>query len=201
VQYQGQPIQAPLAKRAGAGSVHFVCGFAPLSQAFEHPGNIMIRAANNADATIIAEIYNFYISNTIITFEKETVSPGEIASRIADVLGASLPWLVMENDQGVFGFAYATKWRARPAYKHSVETTIYLSNAYAGKGFGRLLYAKLLSELTSAGFHTAIAGIALPNDASVKLHESLGFRKVAHFQEVGNKFDRWIDVGFWQVML
>jgi L-amino acid N-acyltransferase YncA len=161
----------------------------------------MIRTANDNDAAKIAEIYNYYISHTIITFEKEMVTPGEIASRISDVLGASLPWLVIENDREVFGYAYATKWRTRPAYKHSVETTIYLSNAYAGKGFGRLLYAKLISELTSAGFHTAIAGIALPNESSVKIHEALGFKKVAHFYEVGNKFDRWIDVGFWQVML
>jgi phosphinothricin acetyltransferase len=101
----------------------------------------------------------------------------------------------------MIGYAYATKWRARPAYKHAVETTIYLAKKYAGQGFGKLLYAKLISELRLAGFHTAIGGIALPNEASVRLHESLGFKKVAHYHEVGKKFNEWVDVGFWQIML
>jgi L-amino acid N-acyltransferase YncA len=161
----------------------------------------MIRTATKDDSIRIAEIYNYYISNTFITFEKEPVVPDEICTRISDIISSSLPWLILENNSEIIGYAYATKWRTRPAYKHSVETTIYLSKNYAGKGFGKLLYSKLISELASSGFHTAIGGIALPNEASVRLHESLGFKQVAHFQEVGNKFGKWIDVGFWQIML
>jgi phosphinothricin acetyltransferase len=161
----------------------------------------MIRPAVNGDAERIAEIYNYYIGNTIITFEEEAVSVGEISSRIADTTGASLPWLVLEEDAEIIGYAYASKWRARPAYRHSVETTVYLSKGNSGKGFGRLIYAELISQLASAGFHTALGGIALPNEASVRLHEALGFKKAAHFQEVGNKFGQWIDVGYWQVRL
>jgi L-amino acid N-acyltransferase YncA len=161
----------------------------------------MIRTATKDDSIRIAEIYNYYISNTFITFEKEPVVPDEICTRISDIISSSLPWLILENNSEIIGYAYATKWRTRPAYKHSVETKIYLSKNYAGKGFGKLLYSKLISELASSGFHTAIGGIALPNEASVRLHESLGFKQVAHFQEVGNKFGKWIDVGFWQIML
>lgn len=161
----------------------------------------MIRTAIKDDSVKIAEIYNHYITNTFITFEKEEIVADEMYTRISDIMGSALPWLVLENNGEVVGYAYATKWRARPAYKHSVETTIYLSKDSGRKGFGKLLYSKLISELASSGFHTAIGGIALPNDASVRLHESLGFKKVAHFQEVGYKFNKWIDVGFWQIML
>jgi phosphinothricin acetyltransferase len=162
---------------------------------------MIIRTVTKDDAAKIVEIYNYYVTNTIITFEKEPVSIDEINTRISDIVRSSLPWLVLEIDGEVIGYAYASKWRARPAYKHSVETTVYLSKNHSGKGFGKLLYAKLLSELTSSGFHTAIGGIALPNESSVRLHESLGFKKTAHFHEVGYKFDRWIDVGFWQILL
>lgn len=161
----------------------------------------MIRSVTKEDAVKIAEIYNHYIANTFITFETDPVAADEMSTRISDIIGSSLPWLVLENDNKIIGYAYATSWRARPAYKPSIETTIYLSKDSAGKGFGRVLYARLISDLASSGFHTAIGGIALPNDASVRLHESLGFKKVAHFQEVGYKFNRWIDVGFWQLML
>lgn len=161
----------------------------------------MIRSVTKDDAAGIAEIYNYYIANTFITFENEAVSADEISARISDVVSALLPWLVLEENGAIIGYAYATTWRARPAYKNTIETTIYLSKDSWGKGYGRLLYSKLIAELASSGFHTAIGGIALPNDASVKLHESLGFKKVAHFQEVGFKFNQWIDVGFWQLML
>jgi len=162
---------------------------------------MMIRTVTKDDSTKIAEIYNYYITDTSITFEKEPISADEICCRISDIVSSSLPWLVIENNDDIIGYAYATKWRARPAYKHSVETTVYLSKSCLGKGFGKLIYSELVSQLTSVGFHTAIGGIALPNEASVRLHESLGFKKVAHFQEVGNKFEKWIDVGFWQIRL
>ncbi|HEX8606942.1 MAG TPA: GNAT family N-acetyltransferase [Pseudoduganella sp.] len=122
--------------------------------------------------------------------------------RIAAVQDGGLPWLVLETAGGVVaGYAYATRWRVRHAYRFSVETTVYLAHDSTGKGYGTALYTALLQRLREAGCHLAIGGIALPNEASVALHERLGYRKVAHFGEVGRKFDRWIDVGYWELKL
>ena len=159
-----------------------------------------IRSASVSDAARICAIYNHYIATTTITFEEEAVGEAEMAQRIAEV-GAALPWMVLEVDEQVVAYAYATKWRVRPAYRHSVESTIYLDQAFAGRGLGRMLYETLLDELRQRGLHLVIGGIALPNDASAGLHEALGFRKVAHFSEVGRKFERWIDVGYWELKL
>ncbi|MFI5399256.1 MAG: arsinothricin resistance N-acetyltransferase ArsN1 family B [Candidatus Binatia bacterium] len=158
----------------------------------------MIRTATASDADAIARIYNYYISNTIITFEEEPISSADMASRLAEVTAASLPWIVVEQDGEVFGYAYATKWHGRCAYRFSVESTIYLAPAATGKGFGTKLYERLISILREGPTHVVIGGIALPNAASVALHEKLGFEKVAHFREVGFKFEKWIDVGYWQ---
>ena len=98
------------------------------------------------------------------------------------------------------GYAYATKWHKRAAYRHSVETSMYLAYDRQGQGIGSKLYAQVLRTLPERNVHAAIGGIALPNDASVALHEKFGFKKAAHYQEVGFKFDRWIDVGHWQIL-
>lgn len=161
----------------------------------------MIRTARTDDAARIAEIYNYYVAHTYITFETEPVSAAEMDIRIAEIASCSLPWLVCEREAETVGYAYASKWRERQAYQNSVETTVYVSKNELGKGFGRALYTKLISALQTSGRHTAIAGIALPNDASVGLHEALGFKKTAQFHEVGYKFGKWIDVGYWQIML
>ena len=162
----------------------------------------MIRQANINDADAIADIYNYYVANTSITFEEHAVSAEDMRGRITDVTeNARLPWLVEEQHGLVIGYAYATKWRARSAYRFSVESSVYLSNDHRGEGIGRKLYASLLESLRAAGIHCVIGGIALPNGASVALHEKSGFRKVAHFEEVGYKFGRWIDVGYWQQSL
>lgn len=160
-----------------------------------------IRAALAADAAALCSIYNRYVAETAVTFEEEPVSSDEMARRIANVLSASLPWLVAERGAEVVGYAYAAPWRARPAYRHSVEITAYVARRHAGRGVGTRLYGQLLPALRSRGVHAAIGGIALPNDASVALHEKFGLRKVAHFEQVGFKFDRWIDVGYWQRIL
>src|SRR5690606_39143142 len=99
------------------------------------------------------------------------------------------------------GYAYAARWKGRCAYRYSVESTIYLDLGARRGGIGTVLYAALLERLRSRGYHAVIGGIALPNDASVRLHEQLGFRKVAHFPEVGFKLGRWVDVGYWQIIL
>lgn len=162
----------------------------------------MIRDARSTDAPAIAAIYNPYIAGTTISFEEAPVAVDEMAARIAAVREAGLPWLVLEDDDGaVAGYAYATKWRVRHAYRFSVETSVYLAQAHCGKGYGSALYTALLRRLREHGCHLAIAGIALPNEASVALHERMGFGKVAHFGEVGFKFGRWLDVGYWELRL
>lgn len=160
-----------------------------------------VRPASPADAAAICAIYNHYVTTTTITFEEEAVTAPDMAQRIADVKAAGLPWLVAEAGGKVVGYAYATKWRVRPAYRYSSESTVYVDQAFIGQGIGRALYAVLLDELRRRNLHLVIGGIALPNEGSVGLHEALGFRKAAHFAEVGMKFGRWIDVGYWQLNL
>ena len=160
-----------------------------------------VRAAASADAEAVAAIYNHFVLRTIVTFEEEPVSPTEIARRMDDVRGASLPWLVAERAGAVAGYAYATAWRGRRGYRYSTEVTVYVAPGAGGRGIGSRLYADLIPALEERGIHTAMGGIALPNDASVALHEKFGFKKVAHFEQVGVKFDRWIDVGYWQRIL
>lgn len=160
-----------------------------------------IRTATAADAEPICAIYNHYITQTTISFEEEPVMPAEMARRIADVTAGKLPWLVLCDGGTLIGYAYATKWRVRQAYRFSVETSVYLDCQRTGQGAGRVLYEALLEELRQRGLHLAIAGIAQPNEASVRLHERLGFNKVAHFGEVGRKFGNWVDVGYWQLQL
>lgn len=138
--------------------------------------------------------------HSAITFEERPVAPDEMTQRIAEVL-EGLPWLVWEEDGEVGGFAYASKWKGRCAYRYSVESTVYLDPAATGKGIGLHLYRLLLANLRQQEVHTVIGGIALPNEASVALHEKLGFQKVAHFKEVGRKMEKWIDVGYWQLVL
>lgn len=159
---------------------------------------VNIRDAAIADAKVVAGIYNHYILNTTITFEEQAVTDSDMAQRISDVQGAGLPWLVVEFDGEVVGYAYATKWRVRHAYRFSVESTVYLSPELSGKGLGRALYTELLLRLATGGYHLVIGGIALPNAASIALHEKMGFEQVAKFREVGFKFDRWLDVGYWE---
>jgi L-amino acid N-acyltransferase YncA len=156
----------------------------------------MIRFVTPSDATVIAEIYNYYIANTIITFETEPVAPEEIAARIEKHSQVG-PYLVYEDKGEVVGYAYVSRFRERKAYEQTVESTIYIKNGSGGKGIGFNLYSELLFQ-AALKYHTITAGISLPNEASVRLHEKCGFRKVAHFSEVGRKFGRWIDVGFWQ---
>lgn len=159
---------------------------------------ILIRPARTGDAEPMARLYNHYVAQTVVTFEEEPVAASEIARRLAAVRAASLPWLVAEQDATLAGYAYATPWRSRRAYRHSVEVTAYVAPERVGGGVGSKLYGELLEALRGRGIHAAMGGIALPNAASVALHERFGFEKVAHFREVGYKLGRWIDVGYWQ---
>ena len=160
----------------------------------------MIRPATTEDARQLCEIYNHYVLETSITFEEQPVSQEEMSQRIEETL-QTLPWLVWEEDSHLLGFSYASKWKGRCAYRYSVESTVYLRSDAVGKGLGARLYAALLEALRQRQFHTVIGGIALPNRASVALHERFGFEKVAQFKQVGSKFGEWIDVGYWQLLL
>lgn len=164
----------------------------------------MIRAVTECDAAQLCDIYNYYALHTTITFEVEAVSAGVMTLRIQESVKdglRGLSWLVWEEDERVLGFCYASNWKGRSAYRHSVESTVYVHPDYLRRGIGLRLYEALLAELRLRGIHAVIGGIALPNAASIGLHERLGFEKVAHFREVGRKFDRWIDVGYWQLCL
>ena len=158
-----------------------------------------IRRAKPEDAGQIAEIYNYYILNTHHTFETEPLSAQEMLERVAEI-GESYPYLVAEENGEILGYVYATQFKLRQAYKHSVEASIYVKNQAKQKGIGSQLYEKLLAELAETDVHTIIAGISLPNEASVRFHEKLGYEKVAHFKEVGYKLGRWVDVGFWEML-
>jgi L-amino acid N-acyltransferase YncA len=160
-----------------------------------------IRDAVPGDAEAIASIYNAYVRDSTATFELEPVATAAMQARIADVQARGLPWLVVECDGELLGYAYATPWKARAAYARSVETSIYLAMDATGRGLGRPLYAQLVERLHAAGLHALIGGITLPNPASVALHEALGFVHVGSFREVGFKQGRWIDVGYWQRVL
>jgi len=160
----------------------------------------MIRSALPRDAAAIASIYNPYILDTVITFEETPVSVEEMAQRIAKIT-ADFPWIVWEEDGAVLGYAYASTWRTRHAYRFTVESAIYLSEAQRGKGIGLRLYEALLQECRQRGFHSVLGCLALPNEPSVRLHEKLGFRKVGHMKEAGWKFGAWVDVGFWELIL
>jgi L-amino acid N-acyltransferase YncA len=159
-----------------------------------------IRSVERNDVEAITAIYNYYIENTIITFEEEMISVSEMASRI-EAISIKYPFLVYEENGTIAGYAYATPWKVRSAYRYSAENTIYLHPDAKGKGIGSALFQKFLDEINKTGLHALIGGIALPNNASVALHEKFGFKKVAQFEETGFKFGKWIDVGYWELKL
>lgn len=160
----------------------------------------LIRRVTPEDAAAVAAIYNHHVVNTIVTFEETPVDAAAMRARIEEIERAHA-WYVADVGGEIAGYAYASAWRPRSAYRKSVETTVYVGEAHLGRRIGIALYGTLLPEIAKRGFHSAMAGIALPNAGSVALHERVGFAKVAHFREVGWKLGRWIDVAYWQRML
>jgi phosphinothricin acetyltransferase len=154
-----------------------------------------IRLASAEDAAAIAAIYGPYVERSHFTFEEVAPDPSDIAVRIANPLH---PWLVVEEDGCLLGYASTSAMRNRAAYRWAVETGIYLAPEAQGRGIGRQLLAAHLDVLERQGFVTAIAGIALPNEHSVALHEKRGFALAGIERGVGFKLGRWIDVGRWQ---
>ncbi len=157
-----------------------------------------LRAATQGDAAAIAEIYAPFVTASAVSFETEP--PGAEAMRARMASGGPLyPWIVGEaGDGALLGYAYAARFRDRPAYRFTVETSVYLRAGAAGRGLGRRLYEPLLAILEAQGFTQAIAAITLPNDPSVRLHERLGFERAGTYRQVGWKFGAWHDVGLWQ---
>lgn len=156
-----------------------------------------IRNAAPADAEQIAAIYRPIVLETAISFETTPPTASEIAQRI-ERTQVHHSWLVAESGNAVAGYAYGSLHRARSAYQKSVEVSAYVTPGQQGQGIGRALYDALFEQLSTLGFHQAFAGIALPNQASVSLHQSVGFVSIGVFKEVGRKFDRWHDVSWWQ---
>ena len=163
---------------------------------------IRIRAAEPRDAMQIAAIYMPYVTSSAISFELKPPTAEEMLARMTASDGL-YPWLVAttEDDDAVLGYAYAGQFRERPAYRYTVETSIYLGGGVQGQGTGRLLYSALIATLTAQDFTQAIAILSLPNEHSIGLHEATGFRRQGVYREVGYKNGRWIDVGFWQCQL
>jgi phosphinothricin acetyltransferase len=157
-----------------------------------------IRTASPADAAELAALYNWYVEHTVVTFEVEPVPVEEMARRIETVLDAH-DWLVLADGEELLGYAYAGRYHARPAYGRTTESTIYLRHGLEGQGLGTRLYTELVRRTFARGYRHLIGAIALPNDASVRLHEKLGFVKAGQLLRIGHKHGRWIDVGHWQL--
>lgn len=160
----------------------------------------MIRLATLEDAAAVAEVYRPYVESTVITFEVVTPTESDMRSRMAAVL-TKLPWLVAEDDGQVVGYAYATPHRERAAYQWSVDVAVYLHKDAHRRGIGRSLYSTLFPMLVSQGFVNAYAGITLPNEKSVGLHEAMGFAPIGVYRHVGFKAGQWHDVGWWHLTL
>jgi len=159
-----------------------------------------IRLATSRDASQIADIYNYYVENTCITFEEEPVPESEMQMRITDTLKEHI-WLVYEEDGLILGYAYYSKWKVRTAYRFCAESTVYLRNGHTGKGLGEMLYRELIANAHEMKLHALIGGITIPNAPSIKLHEKFGFKKVGQLVEVGFKQNKWLDVGYWELIL
>lgn len=156
---------------------------------------VLVRLARANDAAAIASIYRPYVEATTISFEEEPPGPEEIAGRMSNPIH---PWLVLAEDEEIVGFASTSAMRNRNAYRWSVETGLYLQPQAQGRGLGRRLLSAHLELLERQGFVTIVAGIALPNSASVALHEKLGFSLSGIERGVGYKLGQWVDVGRWQ---
>ena len=160
---------------------------------------IEVRSADIGDAAAIAGVYAPYVEGSVSSFEETAPDAAPMAGRMLEP--PRLPWLVAVRDGEVLGYAYASRHRARRAYRWSVEVSVYLRAAERGQGTGRALYADLLAAVRSLGYVSAYAGITLPNDSSVGLHESMGFTPIGVFHGVGFKHGQWHDVGWWELPL
>lgn len=165
------------------------------------PDDIVVRPATEADLPAVAAIYNHEIANSIATFDLEPPTLTYWHERLCSDHPGDHLLVAADADDRVLGYSYSWSYRPRPAYHHTRETSVYLDTAARGKGLGKLLYRALLTAMTDSGVHTAVALVALPNPASVALHEAVGFEYVGTMREVGYKFNRHIDTAWYQKML
>ena len=161
----------------------------------------MIRNVKMSDAKNITEIYNYYIENTVITFQTDLLSVEETEKKIEEILLKGFPYIVYEENNEVIGYAYAGVWRDRKAYEITFETSIYLDQTKTKKGIGRQLYKELIERSRQIGAHSLIGVVSVPNEGSKKLHLEFGFELLGTFKEVGQKFNKYVSVEFWQLML
>jgi phosphinothricin acetyltransferase len=169
----------------------------------EKPGScsgFCIRPVSPRDAASICGIYNYYIENTVITFEEEPVSVESMEARIKTV-AAKYPWLVYEEAGEILGYAFIHAWHERSAYRFTAEDSIYLKHGKQGQGIGKTLFARLLEEVRKRDIRVLMSVITVPNQASTVLHERFGFKQAGCFSGVGFKFGRRLDVGYWELML
>ncbi|MGH3351394.1 MAG: arsinothricin resistance N-acetyltransferase ArsN1 family B [Nocardioides sp.] len=164
------------------------------------PPTWSIRSATPADAEACAKIYEPYVLATVVSFETEPPTPEEMAHRIGSALETHA-WLVLESDGEITGYAYATQHRTRAAYSWACDVSIYLDQDRRGRGAGKALYTALFSVLAERGYRRALAGIAIPNEASIGIHRSFGFTDVGVYRRIGWKFDAWHDVAWMQLDL
>ena len=155
-----------------------------------------IRPATVADAAGIAALYATYVTDSVASFEEDAPDAAEIARRM--LAPPRLPWLIATREGVTVGYCYGARHRARPAYRWSVECSVYLREVEQGRGTARALYGELLQMLADLGYVTALAGVTLPNEASVRFHETMDFRSVGVFEHSGFKRGAWHDVGWWQ---
>ena len=160
----------------------------------------MIRKVTLNDVRILTDIYNGYIENSDATFETEQISEEEMKRRVLEI-SSDFPYFVDEENGEIAGYCYAHPWKARASYRYTLETTVYLSPKYFRRGIGKKLMERLIDESRKGSFHSLIACITAGNEASCKLHESLGFEQVSNFKEVGMKFGRWLGVVDYELIL
>lgn len=160
----------------------------------------MIRRVKLQDTKAITTIYNEYVEHSVATFDTEPLREEDMRSRVAEI-AARFPYFVYEEDGRVTGYCYAHLWKERDAYKHTLETTVYMAPGYLGKGIGKMLMQRLIEECKREGYHALIACITEGNAASDSLHLGLGFKQVSHFEKVGLKFGRWLDVVDYELLL
>ena len=163
-------------------------------------GRIVIRSIELSDCKSITDIYNCYIETTTSTFEEIPITVLEMQDRV-NRIRELFTYLVYEENGEILGYAYVDTFHSRSAYRFTLEDSIYLRNGYQGKGIGKALLDKLLNEVKKRDTHSIVAKIALPNERSVNLHEAFGFKNAGILKEVGRKFDKWLDVGYWELIL
>lgn len=159
-----------------------------------------IRDVKITDAKAIADIYNYYIAHTTVTYETELVPTKEMAHRIQEI-SSHHPYFVYEEDGNVIAYCYAHPWRTRAAYLHTLETTIYLDHSVKHHGIGTLMVNHLIELCKAQGYHALIACATDENQESKVFHEHLGFKQVAHYEQVGWKFDRWLGINSFELIL